>query len=59
MADGWPMEEALSLKAFRVGDPAIDRARSIMVRSSATRSHMWRGDFSRVRLSRGVRLRPS
>lgn len=30
MAEGWPIEEALSLKVFMVGDPAIDRARSIV-----------------------------
>lgn len=30
MAEVWPVDEALSLKEFSVGDPAIDRARSIM-----------------------------
>jgi hypothetical protein len=58
MAEGWPMEEALSLKAFRVGDPAIDRARSIMTDHQQL-APTCRGDFSRVRLSRGVRFRPS
>lgn len=30
MAEVWPVDEALSLKEFSVGDPAIDRARSII-----------------------------
>lgn len=28
--DGWPSEETLDREAFRVGEPAIDRARSAL-----------------------------
>lgn len=40
------MEEALSLEAaFRVGDPAIDRARSIMIYHQQLAPNVWRGIF--------------
>lgn len=31
--EGWPREEALSLEGFRVGESAIDRARSVQAKS--------------------------
>lgn len=61
MAEGWPMEEALSLKGFRVGDPAIDRARSIMTHHQQLAPTCGGGFFKGPAVTRGAtsaQLRP-